>query len=72
MVTDLQLRPDHFALVRALPASLAAELSVTFGPGWWLLHAATVLTLATLVWTHIRSAATRRNRVAEGRREEQN
>ncbi|MBF9067184.1 serine/threonine-protein kinase [Streptacidiphilus fuscans] len=72
VVTDLQLRPDHFALVRALPASLAAELSVTFGPGWWLLHAATALTLATLVWTHIRSAAATRTTVAEGRREEQN
>ncbi|MEY9846444.1 serine/threonine-protein kinase [Streptacidiphilus sp. MAP5-3] len=71
VITDLQLRPDHFAVVHALPAAVQAGLSVTFGPGWWLLHAGTALIIATLVWTHIRSA-NGSNRVAEGLRGEKN
>ncbi|MEU4117139.1 serine/threonine-protein kinase [Kitasatospora sp. NPDC028055] len=51
---DFTVGPDDLA--RRLPPTLQANLALTFGAGWWLLHAAAVLTLAALIRQHVRTA----------------
>ncbi|MFD9690106.1 protein kinase [Kitasatospora sp. NPDC059088] len=55
---DLTAGPDDVA--RRLPPAVQANLTLTFGAGWWLLHAAAVLTLAALIWQHVRTARANR------------
>ncbi|MFD7447755.1 protein kinase [Kitasatospora sp. NPDC059827] len=54
VVADLTVGPDDIA--HRLPPTVQANLTLTFGAGWWLLHAAAVLTLAALIGQHVRTA----------------
>ncbi|MEV7027960.1 serine/threonine-protein kinase, partial [Kitasatospora sp. NPDC093558] len=53
LTTDLMLEPRTFVPV---PPSLLPYTSVSFGPGWWLLHAAVLLNIAYFVWQDVRWA----------------
>ncbi|MFD8087505.1 serine/threonine-protein kinase [Kitasatospora sp. NPDC059722] len=53
LTTDLTLRPTDFAPVSP---TLVPHITISFGPGWWLLHAAVLLNLAYFVWQDVRTA----------------
>ncbi|MEU8515861.1 serine/threonine-protein kinase [Kitasatospora sp. NPDC048722] len=53
LTTDLTLRATDFVPVAP---SLVPYITLSFGPGWWLLHAAAVLNLAYFAWQDVRGA----------------
>jgi hypothetical protein len=54
LAADLTLRPSD--LVHGLPQVLADTTTVSFGPGWWLVHAAALFSVAALAWEDLRPA----------------
>ncbi|MFE3503325.1 serine/threonine-protein kinase [Kitasatospora sp. NPDC059160] len=59
-IVDVTLRAQDADVFHTLPPAVQANLTLTFGAGWWLLHAAAVLTLAALIWQHVRTARANR------------
>ena len=56
LVTDLTLRPIQ--VTRGLPTAVLAHTSLSFGPGWWLLHAAALVPIAALARADLHRGST--------------
>ncbi|MFI9362834.1 serine/threonine-protein kinase [Kitasatospora sp. NPDC053057] len=59
-LVDFTTRPQDVDIFHSLPPAVLASLSLSFGAGWWLLHAAAVLTPAALIGQHVRTARANR------------
>ncbi|MER7669982.1 serine/threonine-protein kinase [Kitasatospora sp. NPDC096128] len=59
-IVDFTTRPRDLDIFRSLPPAVLASLKLSFGAGWWLLHAAAVLTLVALIGQHVRTARANR------------
>lgn len=56
VLVDLDVHANLEDIYPGLPPAVQAAASLSFGAGWWLLHAAAVLTLIALLWQHVRTA----------------